>query len=82
MKKYEIAEILDVDTKTLNNWEKNRPELHKIVMEHFENKKDCPDFESPEYMINEIMNDLNKLPLRQIKIIYYTIKTKLAEIGN
>ena len=82
MTKKEISQILGVDQNTIKNWEKNRPELHKIVMEHFENKKDCPDFESPEYMINEIMNDLNKLPLRQIKIIYYTIKTKLAEIGN
>jgi hypothetical protein len=82
MKKYEIANILGVDTKTLNNWKENRTELYKIVMNHFEEKKEYPDFESSEYMINEINNDLEKLPIRQIKIIYYTIKTKLAEIGH
>ncbi len=82
MKRYEIAELLGIDTKTLNNWKDNRKELYKIVMEHFENKKDYPNFESSDFMVNEINNDLKKLPLGQIKIIYYTIKTKLAEMGH
>ena len=80
MKKYEIAELLGVDSKTLNNWKENRPTLYKIVMSHFEEKENCPDYESKEYMIEEISNDLEKLPLRQVKIIFYTIKTKLAEM--
>ena len=80
MKKYEIAEILGVDTKTLNNWKENRKELYEIVMKHFEEKKTYPNFEDKDYMTNEINNDLKKLPLRQVKIIYYTIKTKLAEM--
>ena len=82
MKKYEIAELLGIDSKTLNNWKENRQELYKIVMEHFENNKNCPDYENAEYMINEISNDLKKLPINQIKVIFYTIKTKLAEMGH
>lgn len=82
MTKKEISQILGVDQNTIKNWERNRPELHKIVMSHFEDNKECPDFENEDYMINEITNDLKKLPLNQIKIVYYTIKTKLAEMGH
>lgn len=81
MTKKEISQILGIDQNTIKNWERNRPELHKIVMKHFEEKKECPDYENADYMINEISNDLKKLPLNQIKIIFYTIKTKLAEMG-
>ena len=80
MKKYEIAEILGIDTKTLNNWKENRKELYEIVMKHFEENKNYPNFEDKNYLTKEINNDLQKLPLRQVKIIYYTIKTKLAEM--
>jgi len=80
MTKKEISQILGIDQNTIKNWERNRPELHKIVMEHFEKKNNCPDYENEDYMINEISNDLKKLPLRQVKIIFYTIKTKLAEM--
>ena len=80
MTKKEISQILGIDQNTFKNWERNRPELHKIVMEHFKEKKDYPNFEDKTYMTKEINNDLQKLPLRQVKIIYYTIKTKLAEM--
>jgi len=80
MTKKEISQILGIDQNTIKNWERNRPELHKIVMEHFEKNNNCPDYENEDYMINEISNDLKKLPLRQVKIIFYTIKTKLAEM--
>lgn len=82
MKKEDIAKLFNISRQTLNNWEKEKPELHKIVMKHFEEKKECPDYENAEYMINEISNDLKKLPLNQIKVIFYTIKTKLAEMGH
>jgi len=81
MTKKEISEILGIDQNTIKNWERNRPKLHKIVMEHFNEKRECPDYENADYMINEISNDLKKLPINQIKIIFYTIKTKLAEMG-
>lgn len=82
MNKTEMANMLNMDYKTFRNWESGRPEVFKIIIEHFENKKDCPDLESADYMINEISSDLKKLPLNQIKVIYYTVKTKLAEMGH
>lgn len=39
MTKKEICEILKIDNGTLKNWERDRPELHTIVMKHFEKKK-------------------------------------------
>jgi len=32
MTKRDIAGFLDIDTKTLYNWEKNKPNLYKTVM--------------------------------------------------
>jgi len=32
MTKRDIAGLLKIDTKTLYNWEKNKPELYRIVM--------------------------------------------------
>ncbi|WP_324170981.1 hypothetical protein [Sulfurimonas sp.] len=82
MKKEDIAKLFNISRQTLNNWEKEKPKLYKIIEKHFEENKTYPDFESSEYMVNEITNDLKKLPLGQIKILYYTIKTKLAELGH
>ncbi|MCI6987965.1 MAG: transcriptional regulator [Campylobacter sp.] len=44
--KRDMAGILKVDTKTLYNWQKNRPELYRIVMFGFkfdELLKQCED---------------------------------------
>ncbi|MFC2345418.1 transcriptional regulator [Campylobacter sp.] len=32
LSKRDMAEILNIDTKTLYNWKKNKPELYRIVM--------------------------------------------------
>lgn len=32
LSKRDIAGILNIDTKTLYNWKKNKPELYRIVM--------------------------------------------------
>ena len=82
MKKEDIAKLFNISRQTLNNWEKEKPKLYEIIEEHFDSKKECPDYENSDYMINEISNDLKKLPINQIKIIFYTIKTKLAEMGH
>lgn len=79
--KKEISKILGIDQNTLKNWESNRPELHKIVINHFEKRK-CSDLENKEYLIKEIIEDLEKLPLNQVKVFQYMIKTKLAEMGH
>ena len=36
LSKRDIAGILNIDTKTLYNWKKNKPELYRIVMLGFE----------------------------------------------
>ena len=81
MKKYEIAEILGVDTKTLNNWKENRKELYKIVMEHFENKKQYPDLNNPNYLKQEMIKAIDKLPEHKTKKFYHLMMAELAEIG-
>lgn len=35
LSKRDIAGILNIDTKTLYNWKKNKPELYRIVMLRF-----------------------------------------------
>lgn len=35
LSKRDIAGILNIDTKTLYNWKKNKPELYRIVMPGF-----------------------------------------------
>ena len=81
MKKYEIAEILGVDTKTLNNWKDNRKELYKIVMEHFEEKKQYPDLNNPNYLKQEMIKAIDKLPEHKTKKFYHLMMAELAEIG-
>ncbi len=36
--KKEIAELLGIDRKTLDNWKVNRPLLYEIVMKYFKNE--------------------------------------------
>jgi len=81
MKKYEIAEILGIDTKTLNNWKENRKELYKIVMEHFENKKEYPDLNNPNYLKQEMIKAIDKLPEHKTKKFYHLMMAELAEMG-
>jgi len=81
MKKYEIAEILGVDTKTLNNWKDNRKELYKIVMEHFEEKKQYPDLNNPNYLKQEMIKAIDKLPEHKTKKFYHLMMAELAEMG-
>ena len=81
MKKYEIAEILGVDTKTLNNWKDNRKELYKIVMEHFEGKKQFPDLNNSDYLRKEMIKAIDKLPEHKIKKFYHLMMAELAEMG-
>ena len=81
MKKYEIAELLGVDSKTLNNWKENRKELYKIVMEHFENNKEYPDLNNPNFLKSEMIKAIDKLPEHKIKKFYHLMMAELAEMG-
>ena len=83
MKKTDIAKILKVDYKTLSNWEKNRPELYEIVMEHFEDesKKIYPDLNDPKFLKEEMQKAIDKLPNHKVKKFYHLMMAELAEIG-
>ncbi len=39
MTQRDMAGLLDIDTKTLRNWRKSKPELYKKVMQGFELEK-------------------------------------------
>ncbi len=82
MKKYEIADILGVDTKTLNNWKENRKELYEIVMKHFENDNNCPDLNNMNYLKSEMVKAIDTLPNAKTKKFYHLMMAELAEMGH
>ena len=81
MTKKEISEILGVDQNTIKNWERKRPILHKIVMEHFEGKKQFPDLNNSDYLRKEMIKAIDKLPEHKIKKFYHLMMAELAEMG-
>jgi transcriptional regulator with XRE-family HTH domain len=82
MTKKEISEILGIDQNTIKNWERNRPELHKIVMEHFESEKICPDINNPEYLKREIIKAVETLPNAKVRKFYHLMMAELVEMGH
>ncbi len=82
MTKKEISEILGIDQNTIKNWERNRPELHKIVMEHFEEYKIKPDLNNPEYLKEEMIKAIDKLPEHKTKKFFHLMMAELAEMGH
>ena len=83
MTKEEIAKLFDISRQTLNNWEKNKPELYKIIMEYYadENKKIYPNLNDPEYLKQEMQKAIEKLPNQKVKKFYHLMMAELAEIG-
>ena len=82
MTKKEICEILKIDNGTLKNWERDRPELHKIVIEHFENNKVYPDVNNPDYLKKEMIKAIDTLPHTKVKKFYHLMMAELAEMGH
>jgi hypothetical protein len=82
MTKKEISEILGIDQNTIKNWERNRPELHKIVMEHFQEKKTYPNINDPEYLKEEMIRAIETLPHVKVKKFYHLMMAELAEMGH
>jgi hypothetical protein len=80
MTKKQICEILKIDSGTLKNWETGRPEVYKIVMNHFENKTNNANLDNEDDLNNEIMNTLNKLPMKTKKKFYYLMMAELTEL--
>ena len=79
MTKKEISEILGIDQNTIKNWERNRPQLHKIVMEHFEEDQIRPDLGDKEYLKREINKAIDGLPQSKAKKFYHLIMAELSD---
>ncbi len=81
--KEEIAKLFDISRQTLNNWEKNKPELYKIIMEYYadEKKKVFPDLNNPDFLKEEMQKAIDKLPNHKVKKFYHLMMAELAEIG-
>lgn len=62
--KRDIAGILNVDTKTLYNWKKNKPELYRIVMLGFKFDKLLKQAEFNLKELQEIANENQKFRLK------------------
>jgi len=77
--KKEISEILGIDQNTIKNWERNRPQLHKIVMDHFENNPISHDLNDKEYLKNEINKAIDGLPQSKAKKFYHLIMAELSD---
>lgn len=81
MKKEDIAKLFNISRQTLNNWEKEKPELYKIIQEHFSEKKTYPDLNNQEYLKQEMIKAIDKLPEHKIKKFYHLMMAELAEMG-
>jgi hypothetical protein len=77
--KKEISEILGIDQNTIKNWERSRPQLHKIVMDHFENNPIAPDLNDKEYLKKEINKAIDHLPQSRAKKFYHIIMAELSD---
>jgi phage terminase Nu1 subunit (DNA packaging protein) len=77
--KKEISEILGIDQNTIKNWEKSRPNLHKIVMDHFESNPITPNLNDKEYLKREINKAIDQLPQSKAKKFYHMIMAELTE---
>ncbi|PCI27267.1 MAG: hypothetical protein COB67_08925 [SAR324 cluster bacterium] len=82
MKKEEIAKLFNISRQTLNNWEKDKPELFKIIEGHFEKEKEVKDCNDVNYLKDEIFKALDKLPENQVKMYFHLIMAELAKNGH
>lgn len=71
--KKEIAEYLEINIRTLYNWEKNRPKLYKFIVDNFyKNNEKISNFdELKKYfsMLNEMEQEyfLSKIKIKVIE---------------
>ena len=60
----DMAGILKIDTKTLYNWRKNKPELYRIVMLGFKFDELLNLSEKQAIMLRKIADESEKLRLK------------------
>ena len=64
LSKRDIAGILNIDTKTLYNWKKNKPELYRIVMLGFKFDELLKQAENNLDELQKIANDNQNFRLK------------------
>ena len=73
MEKKEIANLLDIELRTLYNWEKSRPKLYNFIIENIDKQQETTS------KINELEKYFEKLS--EIEQEYYlsSLKVKVLE---
>ena len=73
MEKKEITNLLDIELRTLYNWEKSRPKLYNFIMENIDKQQETTS------KINELEKYFEKLS--EIEQEYYlsSLKVKVLE---
>lgn len=73
MEKKEIANLLDIELRTLYNWEKSRPKLYNFIMENIDKQQETTS------KINELEKYFEKLSEVEQEYYLSSLKVKVLE---
>ena len=73
MEKKEIANLLDIELRTLYNWEKSRPKLYNFIMENIDKQQETTS------KINELEKYFEKLSEIEQESYLSSLKVKVLE---
>ena len=73
MEKKEIANLLDIELRTLYNWEKSRPKLYNFIMENINKQQETTS------KINELEKYFEKLSEVEQEYYLSSLKVKVLE---
>ena len=74
--KAELARILDINIRTLHNWEKNRPKLFNFIINCYKENNNNNDNISISEKDLEIIKCLNELDDEEKNLYYHEIKAR------
>ena len=73
MEKKEIANLLEIELRTLYNWEKSRPKLYNFIMENINSKQENTS------KIDELKKYFEKLSEIEQEYFLSSLKVKVLE---
>ena len=73
MEKKEIANLLDIELRTLYNWEKSRPKLYNFIIENIDKQQENTS------KINELEKYFEKLSEVEQEYYLSSLKVKVLE---
>ena len=73
MEKKEIANLLEIELRTLYNWEKSRPKLYNFIMENIDKQQETTS------KINELEKYFEKLSEVEQEYYLSSLKVKVLE---